>query len=256
MAKHINFSLQTRDREILDYLRAQGFASFQQLERRFFTGRKPCSRRLLKLTEAEYVVQLPIESVFPTGARGKINRRYFPYLMGVGLRAGMVVYRLSDIYLRQVGQTIKLIKPSLVLHQLLLNDVRLLLEKEISATFVLNDPKLTVLSEIDFNRRKEFTPDLSFECADYHFAIELERTLKSRSRYLMRFTHYDDSAYTHVLYIYVNERHLKSLRESAGTSRKIAFAHYLKPTELLSNTWGYLTPQEFIERVNHIRRRS
>lgn len=254
--KNAGFALQDRDRRLLDFLREQGLASIHQLERMFFPSRSACAHRLSTLSQNNYVTRSTIKDLFPTGSAASSGRRFFPYLLGAGLHPSAAIYRLSDVYLKQIGLTKRLLKPNLCIHQLLLNEVRSVLEKELQCTFLLNDPKLTILSDIHFDRLKEFTPDLSFESQDQKIAVELERTQKSLNRYQMRFHYYKQSAYTHVLYYYVNESHLKMLLSSAGTARKFAFAHYLKPTELLSNTWGYLTLQEFITRVSQIQKRN
>jgi hypothetical protein len=253
-----NITLQNRDRDLLQFLRDQGFATFQQIERRYFSQQANCSRRLLQLEEAGYLERRKISEIFGLdfGSQSKRDKKYFPFLLGAGINMKACIFQLSTAYLRLYQQSNRLLKPNLCLHQLILNDVRENLEKELKVDFILNDPKLTILSDIDFDRRKEFTPDLSFECGEYKLAIELERTQKSLNRYTSRFWYYTDSAYSHVLYVYVNDRHLKKLVQYAGSSRRFAFSHYTKPTEILSNQFGYLSLNEFIERVNLTRKRA
>jgi hypothetical protein len=135
--------------------------------------------------------------------------------------------------------------------------MRFFLEKEITdARFFLSDPQVKILSEFQSGRRREFTPDISVEHRNYIMAVELERTKKSRNRYASRFSFYRDSSYTHVLYFYVNEGHLNMLLRLSGSSRKVGFAHFLRPNQVLTKAWGYLEIREWIAKVESIKPRS
>lgn len=243
----LNVRLQERDLAITDLLRAQGFATFDQLQSLYFPSKKICSRRLGALEDAGYISSKTASEIF----RGK--KDFTPYILGLNLHPLTRIYSLSQIYRKQVADTNRLLKTHLCLHQLLLNDVRESLKSELrDYKLTLNDPDLKNWSLIDAGRRKEFTPDLSFEAANFTLAIELERTMKSLNRYMERFGFYQTSSYSHVLYVYVNEGHLSSLLKYAGSSRMFAFSHYLKPSEVFSNTWGYMPLNDWVAKLNSL----
>ena len=244
--------LQPRDRQILDLLRDQGFASFEQLCQRFFPNRKRCSKRLILLVQHNYITSKALKDYLGgTGMKG-----FFPYLLGLGINGNSKLYFLAPLYRKTVPETNRLLKPDLCLHQLMLNSVRFFLEDQMAeARFFLSDPQVQILSDFQLGRRKEFTPDISVEHKDYIMAVELERTVKSKNRYASRFWYYKDSTYTHVLYFYVNEAHLNTILKQAGPSRKFGFAHYLRPNQVLSKAWGYLDVNEWIDKVQSIQAR-
>lgn len=157
------------------------------------------------------------------------------------------------MFRRQIPETNRLLKQHLVMHQLLLNHVRFRLQNHVEDyKLLLNDPQMKTWSLIDLGRRKEFTPDLSFEFDRHSMAIELERTLKSLNRYMERFAYFQTSSYTHVHYIYVNEAHLPTLIKYSGSSRIFGFSHYLNPTEVFSNTWGYMPLNDWVAKLKTI----
>jgi len=241
--------LQERDKQILDLLRDQGFVSFEQLLNRHFKSANACSKRLLLLQNNDYIKSKTIKEYFQNNK----TKGFFPHQLSLGLKGQSKIYFLSTSYRKLVCETNRLLKPDLCIHQLLLNEIRFFLESEIKdARFLLNDPQLKILSEHQLARRKEFTPDISIEHHGYTMAVELERTQKSANRYSSRFWYYRDSVYTHVIYYYVNEAHLRILLRYAGQARKFGFAHYLRPNQVLSKAWGYMTINEWISKVTSI----
>ena len=244
--------LQLRDRAILDLLRDQGFASFEQIKERFFPNKFSCSKRLNMLQENKYLSSKTIKQYFVENNQ----KGFFPHLIALGFKGNTKIYFLNSIYRKLVPETNRLLKPDLCLHQLILNDMRFFLEENISdARFLLSDPQVKILSEFQSGRRKEFTPDISVEHKNYIMAVELERTIKSKNRYASRFGFYRDSSYTHVLYFYVNEGHLNMILKQSGNSRKVGFAHYLRPNQVLTKAWGYLEFNEWVAKVESIKAR-
>ena len=247
--------LQKRDYEIFEFLRVQGFATFNQLEKLFFRSQSSCSHRLCSLQKFSYIKMINASDYFK-GA----NNRFTPILLGLGLNTKTKIICLTSQFRKQIPDTNRLLKHNLCLHQLLLNDARIKLNSYLeNYSLVLNDPQLKTWSLIDAGRRKEFTPDLSYESSvfsdqKFSLAIELERTLKNQNRYLEKFNFYDTSSYTHVLYLYVYESHLTTLLNYSGRIRKYAFAHYLKPQEVFSNTWGYLNINDWVKKVQSIQK--
>lgn len=242
--------LQDRDRKILDLLRDQGFVSFEQILEKFFPNKFSCSKRLKLLEKNQYLQSKTLKEYF----QNENNKGFFPHLLGLGLKGHSKIYFLSRCYRKIIPETNRLLKTDLCIHQLILNNVRFFLEDNVKdARFLLSDPQVKILSEFQLGRRKEFTPDISVEHKNYIMAVELERTIKSKNRYLARFWYYKDSTYSHVLYYYVNESHLSMLLKQAGSARKFGFAHYLRPHQVLSKAWGYLELNEWIEKVQSIR---
>jgi hypothetical protein len=243
----VNIRLQTRDIEITSFLRAQGFATFEQLQNMFFRSKVSCSKRLVALQAAGYISSQNATDVF----KGK--KDFTPMVLGLNIHPLTKIYSLSQTFRRQVPETNRLLKQHLVMHQLLLNHVRFKLKDQVEDyNLLLNDPQLKTWSLIDLGRRKEFTPDLSFEFDGHSLAIELERTLKSLNRYMERFAYFQTSSYTHVHYIYVNEGHLPTLIKYAGSSRIFGFSHYLNPTEVFSNAWGYMRLNDWVAKLKTI----
>lgn len=245
--KEQKIRLQTRDTSLTTFLMRQGFATFEQLQAMFFPSKMSCSKRLRALEATGYITSISASAFF----RG--NNQFTPFLLGLNLHPLTRIYQLSSTYRRQVPETNRLLKKHLCLHQLILNDVRVKLTSELrSFSLVLNDPQLKTWSIVDPGRRKEFTPDLSYEMDRFSLAIEVERTLKSDCRYTQRFGFYLGSSYTHVLYVYVNDAHLPTLLAHAGASRLFAFSHYLHPTEVFCRAWGYLKLNDWIDKVKSV----
>lgn len=250
--------LTERDKKILLLLREQGFLSFEQIDKRFFKTKHNTSRRLSQLERSQYITSKNTKEYF-VGENS--TSKIFPYLLGAGITPRTKIYFLHQIFRRQFPETNRLLKKDLCLHQLLLNDSRFHIEDYIlpnikanSCNLIINDPDHKILSEIDITKRKEFTPDLTILSDKISIAIEMERTQKGQNRYQERFWYYEDSSYTHVLYHYVNEAHLANLRSYAGSSNKFAFAHYLKPKQVLSNLFGYMDVNDWINKVIEIER--
>lgn len=244
----INIRLQVRDRDLTNFLRAQGYATFDQLKDLFFPSVDSCSKRLRALEATDYIQSRTAIQFF----RG--NKVFTPLLLGLNIHPLTKIYSLSKTYRRQVPETNRLLKYHMCLHQLLLNDARSKLTSlMLGEDLVLNDPDLKLWSIVDSGRRKEFTPDLTFELKEGALAIELERTLKSENRYAERLGFFQHSSYSHVLYLYCNENHLPTLLRYAGSTRKIAFAHYLDPQRVFSNTWGHMPLVAWINKVTSVK---
>lgn len=251
-------TLTERDKRILLLLREQGFLSFEQIQKRFFKNKPNTSRRLSELEASHYITSKNAkEYLVGENPQSKI----FPYLLGLGISPKTKIYYLNNVFRRQFPETNRLLKKDLCLHQLLLNDTRFHVEDYVlpnlsfnNYNLIINDPDHKILAEIDITKRKEFTPDLTVLSGNISIAIELERTQKGQNRYQERFWYYEDSSYTHVIYYYVNEAHLKNLLSFAGSSNKFVFAHYLKPKEVLSNLFAYMNVNEWINKIIEIER--
>ena len=239
-----------RDWELLSYLEEQGFATFDQLNHKFFFSKKPsCSMRLKRLSECGYIHKKRLLDFFQSNKRSGVKKGYFPHILNLNIKPNQFIYYINREYALGFGKSGQLFKPSMILHQLILNDMRDFLEKEVVHKLVLNDPKVKILSNIYLGRGSDTVPDLSIEYDHVRIAVEVERTPKGSIRYFKRFGNFMDSNYTHVIYYYTDEPQLKQLLKYAGTSKKFAFAHYRIPNELFSNVFGVIDTNTFIHRV-------
>jgi Cft2 family RNA processing exonuclease len=238
-----------RDWELLAFIEEQGFASFSQICRRFFSDKKSnCSKRLDKLQFFRYLGSKKLFDFFRSGKTNQVKQGYFPHLLNLNISPRQKIYFIHREYARGFGKSSKLFKSSMVLHQLIMNELRVFLDEEIAHKMLFNDPKLQILSSIQSGRNKEIVPDLSYEYNKVKIAVELERTPKGMIRYFERFSFFRDSIYTHIIYYYTDERQLKNLLKRAGNSPKFAFAHYQFPDELYSPAFGPINLNDFIHK--------
>ena len=246
--KYREIRMLPRDWELLSFIEEQGFVSFDQILKRFFKNQPTCSMRLQKLCYFKYLDRKKLADFFQSSRKGGVRQGYFPHLLNLNIKPNHQIYFIHREYAKGYGKSSKLFKPSMILHQLIMNDLRVFLDEEIAHKILLNDPKLQIVSSIQFGRNKEIVPDLSYEYNKVKIAIELERTPKGMVRYFERFSFFRDSIYTHVIYYYTDECQLKNLLKRAGHSTKFAFAHYKFPDELYSNTFGPLSLNDFLHK--------
>jgi len=239
-----------RDWELLNFIEEQGFATFRQIERMFFSNQKSfCSRRLGQLRCSGYLGKRTILEAITGQSKMSKNVKYFPHLLNINLDSRDEIYFINRQYAKAFGRSAKLFKPNMVLHQLILNEVRHFLDEEIPHQIVLNDSKVKISAKKEAGRTREVYPDLSYEHGKVKIAVELERTNKARTRYFSKLLTYRLSNYSHVIYYYVQESQREVILSRAGKEKKFAVAHYKKPDELISNIWGVLPLNLFIHRV-------
>ena len=240
--------LTRRDRDVLVFIEEQGFASFNQLNRKFFLSKGYCSERLNKLCAFRYLKKCDLKDFFISKKMNDVSGGYFPHLLSLNVKPHQKIYHIDRNYAQGWLRSQGLFKPSMLLHQLILNEVRMFLEKEIEHQYIFNDPILKTLSFIEFGRNEEVVPDMSIEDGKLKIAVEVERTPKGRTRYFKRFNFFRDSVYTHVIYYYVDDSQLKPLLKRAGKTNKFAFAHYTQPDQLISPVWGMVSLSEFLHK--------
>ena len=237
-----------RDWELLYFIEEQGFVSFSQICKKFFHGNSSyCSRRLKKMCFFKYLEKKSFLDFF--GCKNGTKHKYFPHLLNLNIRPQQQIYFVGREYAKGFGKSGQIFKPSMILHQLILNDIRVYLEEQVVHKWSLNDPKLKILSYVEHSRNEDIVPDLSLEYDSVRLAIEVERTPKGKIRYFKRFNFFRESIYSHIIYYYTDECQLRPLLERAGVSRKFAFAHYKTPNELYSNVFGLIDLHTFIHRV-------
>ena len=240
-----------RDWELLAFLEEQGFATYEQLKTKFFNGMQPnCSNRLKKLQFFGYIDKKKLIDFFKD-PRGKEGSRpgYFPHILNLNIKSHQYIYFIGRKYCKGFGKSGQLFKPSMILHQLILNDIRAFLEKTIVHKMILNDPKAKIIASTTLGIGSDTVPDLSFDYEHVKIAVEVERTPKTKSRYFQRFNAFRHSEYSHVIYYYTRESQLKVLMDYAGLSPQFAFAHYKFPNELYSNIFGTIDLNGFIHKV-------
>ncbi|MCC6817512.1 MAG: hypothetical protein IT245_01295 [Bacteroidia bacterium] len=168
--------------------------------------------------------------------------------MDLALNKRSKIYQLSRSFRRRYAFSDGLIKNNMLIHQLLLNDLREKIETVIPHKFLLSDPKIKVVSRVEGWRSNVIRPDLSFEFNSFKVAVELERTRKSRSRYYERFTHFSDSIYTHVIYYTTERRNLEFLIELSRPYKKVAIGCTYTPEELYHNIYGQIDLASFLRK--------
>ena len=134
-----------RDWELLNFIEEQGFATFRQIERMFFSNQKSfCSRRLGQLRCSGYLGKRTILEAITGQPKMSKNVKYFPHLLNINLDSRDEIYFINRKYAKAFGRSAKLFKPNMVLHQLILNEVRHFLDEEIPHQIVLNDSKVKI----------------------------------------------------------------------------------------------------------------
>jgi hypothetical protein len=236
---------------LLEFLKAQGVLTVKQAIKQFLAHLKNPQRRIQHLIEANILECFTIHNLYKN-KDDHLSKAYFPYLVELDIDQSTRIIQLSENYRQIMFFTKKLLKRNIIIHQLMLNEVRFYLENKVSFKYLLNDPKLTLLSEIHSDRVREFTPDLSFESDKYKIAIELERTIKSQRRYSDRFLYFTQSPYTHIIYYYTQEKTKKFLLKMSYYERRLGFSYFKNPGVVFSPAWGYMSLNEYIEAVKNI----
>lgn len=243
-------NLLPRDWELLSFLEQQGFATFKQLESRYFKNHQNCSLRLKKLMSFGYIESKSIlEIIVPKHRQQEGN--LFPYISEIDVRPSTQAYYLSPHFRRKYAFSEGLLKSNMVMHQLILGDLRTQLEKEIPHNVVLSDPHIKVISKIEIGRHENIRPDLSMELNGFKLAVELERTTKTRSRYYERFLYYQDSVYSHVLYVTTDRKNIEYLIEQVAPYKKIGVAYFREPFDVYHNYFGLIKLNQFLEKVRN-----
>jgi hypothetical protein len=239
-----------RDWELINFIEEQGFVTFGQLSQKFFHSKdSTCSMRLKKMIESGYISKRKLVDLFKFSDEKRIRPMYFPHLLNLNVSPRQNIYFINRDYAKGFGKSAQLFKTSMIIHQLILGDLRVFLEGNIVHKRLFNDPKAKIIANTLFGRSSDTIPDLTLEYNNVRVAIELERTIKGRSQYLSRFQSFESSRYTHVVYYYTEEPQLKTLLRAAGTRTKLAFSHYRTPNELYSNVFGLLDIHTFLHKT-------
>ena len=244
--------LQERDREILLFVRDQGVVTPKLLEERFFDSYDSARKALKRLEIGGYLEVFSLKEALCASKLGS-NSGYMPYILEIGVNNRTRIIGLSKRIRSQWGLSGSLLKWNLIIHQLLLGQLRCKVEALTSSfRLMLNEPELKLVSSFSPGRRTDICPDFCIEWGareDFRIAFELERTLKSRERYLSRLRFFEDSVYSGVVYATTSEKHLKSLMSYSRTESRFGFCHYTDPNKVFSPVHGPMTLNEFIRHV-------
>jgi hypothetical protein len=241
--------LTPRDIRIVNFLRDQGFATYDDLRIRFFGKKSVTSRRLRILSDNGIIKAQNIYEIFGLDR----NTRYFPYLVQLKINPKHRIFTLGESMLRSLnfGKTMQ--RKDMVFHQLFLNHVLYFVEKAFPGAVVVTEQMINALSMNEPGRKKEIAPDMAveFEKNGYRFkiAVELERTIKDRNRYLQKSDHLDRSIYTHVWYVGLSDKSLKTLQSKMVARRKYGFSHISNLERVLSPDLGILSFMGWLEKV-------
>lgn len=244
--KHEYIDLVQRDWEILSFLEQQGFSTFEQLFKRFFKSNHTCSRRLSRLTSFGLISSSRIMDFFlkPTD-NGKTPG--LPLVAECKFKSNNLIFYLSERFRKKYAFSEALLKREMLIHQLILSDLRNTIDPLIKHQIALSDPEIKVLSKIEIGRHEKIRPDISYESVDMKVAVELERSNKSKSRYYERFLYYDDSIYKKAIYYSTNRRNIDYLLNQTKSFEKIGVGFHLDPTIIFHNLYGKVSLTEFLE---------
>lgn len=237
-------TLSDRDLRLLEYIKDQGYVTYQQAYESFFEHKSDFSRRLKQLSMAGALEIKPLKDYFDLSSQSQ----YFPYILPLGVKKNTQVLTLSKRLRRLYPNYDTIFKKDILLHQLYVGKIRNHYAKKIENSLVLSEYELHTFSRhlVDMNR--DIHPDLAFKKDEVNLAVEMERTTKSFDRYFTKFVHFHDSCYSHVLYVFPDQKSLVSVMKLARIYRKIGFALITNLNEVHSPLYGKLLFEDWLER--------
>jgi hypothetical protein len=241
----INGQLQLRDKDIVDFLATQGFATHEQLAKAYFPSYHSTYNRLMTLEKNGIIRSKPAASFFS-------RRPYLfePHLNNLGVRKNTRIYQLSLSQLRFFPRDRGILKTSMLVHQLLLNEVRIWLQRQFPEAIFMNENRLRMYGRDFINHNPDFMPDLVMKVDDVVMAVELERVKKSESRYVEKIRCYEDSLYTHVLYIFTNGENLKIFFKLGNYDKRFGFASYSRPETVSTKRFGDMPFKKWVDQIS------
>lgn len=246
-------SLTPRDLQIVNFLKDQGFATYDDLRLRFFGKKSVTSRRLGILSTNGIIKSQNIYDIFGIDK----NTLYFPYLVQLKISPKHRIFSLGESMLRSMNSGKAMQRKNMVFHQLFLNHALYFLEKAFPSAMILTEQMINALVINQPGRKKEIAPDLTLEFIGksgqkIKIAVELERTIKEKNRYLQKSDYFDRSIYTHVWYIGLTDKSLKSLQKKTLARRKYGFSHISRMETVLSSEYGYLGFSDWIDQESKL----
>lgn len=241
-------NLSSRDVRLLQYVKDQGYVTYQQVCEEFFRSKQDCSRRLGQIEDAGFIERKELKRYFQSS-----NEKYFfPHLLPLGINHNTQIISLSPKLRKRYPDYDLVFKKDILLHQLYLGKVRNHYVRSIEHDFVLSEYELKTFSEFLVDRNKEIHPDLSFEKGETRLAIEMERTKKAFDRYLSKFYNFYDSSYSHVLYVFINQKSMASIMGMTRIYRKIGFVLMTNLNEVYSPVYGKLLFEDWFQKIQTV----
>lgn len=171
---------------------------------------------------------------------------YVPSLIEINLNPNSKVFKLSSVFGENFSKSARMSESRMLVHQLMLNEVRLDMEKRIPNSTIRTDLETSQKLQ-SVGNKTPLLPDLVLENGSLKLAIELERSTKSRSEYISRMSHYSRSQYTHVLFFYSRDKQLDTFIQIVGPYRKIGFVNYFDRDHVFSKYFGTISFTEFLK---------
>lgn len=203
---------------------------------------------MAKLLNAQLIEERLFKNLYGKRKEGQC----FPHLLHMKLGPESKLYTLSKAMRGLLPEYDNVFKNDILLHQLYLGECRSFYSKRICHDQLFSEYELKIFAGLIQDRNADIEPDLSLESKGVRVAIELERTKKEKARYFSKFYDYYDSSYTHVLYVFMNQRTLSSVLGYTKIYRKIGFSLFDNLSEVYSPNYGKLSLEEWIGRISSI----
>lgn len=235
--------LTKRDLLLVEFLANQGFATFSQIQKHYFPDKHSTSRRLSILTEHKIVKKQSINDIFDHSGR------YFPVILQMKISPKQSIYSLGDAMTRTHAKALSMQKANMLLHQLFLNNVLMFIKKEFpSDVNILTEQEIKEQAADNLGRKK-LAPDLSVEMGRTKIAVELERTIKSKTRYQNKIYQFDRTIYSHIWFVVLNDKHLRLLRKKIPSDYKYGFSHIRDLETVISREFGTFNIMDWVDKV-------
>lgn len=211
-------AITSRDQEIIFFLKEHGFATFGQIRRQFFPSASIASRRLRNLIKIDILESVRLGAFYGKG--------FFPAPVNLSVSPNTKIFSLSQSVISELKSGAPMQKKEMLLHQLyLLSAYEFIIER------LSGDGPYSVTAEETLKRlpshkvrsHQRLAPDLSFKFKSSHLALELERTEKANDRYRDKIFLFEQTPYTHVLYVALNEKHMRQIMKKMKFGFKYGF---------------------------------
>ena len=240
------FQRTDRDERLISFLYENGYVLASQLMECGFGSRSALLKRLSLLKKGGLISSKRLGE-FP------LLRQCLRTLAWRGIPrstqdwAHSKVYFLNPLIVDSHYKRKFIYSEEMVRHQIGLAFVREFLVKQLGPDTVLSEQKW--LSQYGAKQREklDLIPDLSMTRKEIKLAVEYERTIKDKSRYLSRWYDYDRSEFTHVLYYAETPAIFDRLRSCSDLTDRIGIVHLHEPSLIFKPRYGFISLDEFME---------
>ena len=220
--------LTQRDQRMLRFLHEQGVATSYQLTALFFPSRQAFFNRASALSKQGLVTVHKVRRKVHGG-------QAYLYTLGESLKTRFV-------------RGLEFTEDRMLAHQLALNDVRIFLQRELGDPEILTDPMIHQEMGWAGGQRNFVVPDLLLRLRGRQVAVEVERTRKAPHRYLNRWTAFESTGWSHVLYFCESDRLKDDLSRLAHRFPRIGFTNLLELDEVFSVSGGHQRLRDFLSK--------